>query len=235
MSSQLKYTEVLPQYMKGVTKLPTASTKYQWLYEHGCKHRHRYSRHFSCFLSEFNIQERVGFLDIETSNLKANFGIVLCWCILDENGNLYEDWLTKKDVVSGVEDKRVVETCIQTMKLFDRIVGHYSTYFDVPFLRTRAMIHGVEFPKHGELYHTDVWRMAKSKLCLHSNRQNVIAESLHGKTVKTRISHPDWRKAMMGNKESIAEVVDHCTKDVIDLKRNYKSLLPYCRIVRSSI
>ncbi len=236
MSSKLKYTESLPTYMQGLSNIKLAnSMQYQWLYTHGCKHRHRYSRHFGCFLKEFDIKERIGFLDIETSNLKANFGIVLCWCILDEDGTIYEDWLTRDDVLSGIEDKRCVHTCIETMRLFDRVVGHYSTYFDIPYLRTRAMIHELEFPKHGELYHTDVWRMAKSKLCLHSNRQDVIAESLYGKTVKTRISHPDWRKAMMGNENSMMEVLDHCEKDVADLKKNYQTLLPYCRVTKSSI
>jgi len=160
---------------------------------------------------------------------------VLCWCILADDGTLYEDWLTKKDVLSGNEDSRVISTCIDTMQSFDRVVGHYSTYFDIPFLRSRAIIHGLDFPKHGELYHTDVWRMAKTKLCLHSNRQDVVAESLQGKTIKTRISHPAWRQAMMGNEVAVAEVVDHCEKDVIDLKKNYDALLPYCRILKSSI
>lgn len=226
----------LPVYMQGLINIKRANNKqYQWLYEHRCEHRHRYTIHFNCFLKEFDINERIGFLDIETSNLKANFGIVLCWCLLDDSGNLYEDWLTKDDFDSGWEDARVISNCIDVLKTFDRVITHYGTYFDIPFLRTRAMIHGLAFPKHGELYHTDVWKMAKSKLCLHSNRQDVIAESLYGKTVKTRISHPDWRKAMMGIQESTLNVLKHCEKDVEDLCKNYNSLLPYCNIVRSSI
>lgn len=226
----------LPIYMQSLTNIKNANKRqYQWLYEHKCSHRHKYTIHFNCFLKENNISETVGFLDIETSNLKANFGIVLCWCILDENGDLYEDWMNKKDVLSGNEDRRVVETCIDTIKSFDRIVGHYSTYFDIPFLRTRALIHGLEFPGVGEVYHTDAWKMAKKSLCLHSNRQAVVAESLYGKTVKTRISHPDWRKAMLGDATSMAEVLNHCEMDVIDLKKNYETLKPFCKIIRSSV
>jgi uncharacterized protein YprB with RNaseH-like and TPR domain len=226
----------LPQIMKGLINIKLAnSQQLHWLLTHKCTHRHNYIRHFNCFIKDYDIKERVGFLDIETSNLKANFGIVLCWCIATDNDKVYQDWLTKKDVLSGTEDKRVVSTCIDTMECFDRVVGHYSTYFDIPFLRTRALIHGLPYPEFGTLLHTDVWRMAKTKLCLHSNRQDVIAESLQGKTVKTRISHPAWRKAMMGDEIACAEVVDHCNKDVIDLKKNYEALLPYCRITKSSI
>ncbi len=228
--------ENLPKYMENLTNIKNASNmQYQWLYEHRCGHRHRYSTHFNCFMKDHSICEKVSFLDIETSNLKANFGIVLCWCILDEAGNRYEDVLNKKDVLSGYEDKRIVQSCIDNMLKFDRVCGHYSTYFDIPFLRTRALIHGLKFPGQGELYHTDVWRMAKSKLCLHSNRQNIVAESLYGKTVKTRISHSDWRKAMLGCPDAAAEVLDHCQKDVIDLRKNFYTLLPFVRLTRTSI
>lgn len=227
---------MLPKFMKGLTNLKNAnSQQLDWLIKWKCQHRHNGVRHFNCFIKEFGIKERVGWLDIETSNLKANFGIVLCWCVLADDGTLYEDWLTKSDVLTNNEDKRVVSTCIDTLNTFDRVITHYGTYFDIPFLRSRAIIHGLDFPKHGELYHTDVWRMAKTKLCFHSNRQDVIAESLQGKTVKTRISHPAWRKAMMGNEQAVAEVVDHCEKDVEDLKKNYNTLLPYYNVVKSSI
>ncbi len=226
----------LAKHMRGLTNIRRAnSQQLDWLLKWRCQHRHNGVRHFNCFTKEFGIKEQVGWLDIETSNLKANFGIVLCWCILAEDDTLYQDWLTKKDVLSGSEDKRVVSTCIDTMQSFDRVVGHYSTYFDIPFLRTRALIHGIPYPEFGTLLHTDVWRMAKTKLCLHSNRQDVIAESLYGKTVKTRISHPHWRQAMMGNEESCMEVLNHCQKDVLDLKKNYETLLPYVRITKSSI
>ena len=236
MANELKYIDKLPKYMNGLTNLNHAnSLQYQWLYEHGCTHRHRFTRHFSCFTKQYGIKERKGFLDIETSNLKANFGIMLCWCIGDDEGNIYEDYVTKEDVLSGNEDKRIVQSCIDAMREFDRIIGHFSTYFDIPYLRTRALIHKIPFPEHGELMHTDVWKMAKSKLCLHSNRQDVISESMRGKTVKTRIDNKAWRKSMLGDEKAIAEVLDHCERDVEDLVNNYNMLLPYYNETRSYI
>lgn len=235
--SRLKYTECLPKFMRGLVNIKRANQmQYLWLYEHGCKnHRHRYTRHYNCFLKDFNIQERIGFLDIETSNLKANFGIVLCWCILDDKDKLYADWITKKDLVSEHEDKKVIQTCIDTMKKFDRIVAHYGCYFDIPFLRTRALTHGLDFPAYGDIYYTDTWKMARKSLCLHSNRQDCVAESLQGKTIKTRIDHPAWRKAAAGDSEAVKKVLDHCKKDVPDLKKNFYSLLKYNRLTKTSI
>jgi DNA polymerase elongation subunit (family B) len=226
----------LPKYMQNVLNLKqTTNSQYVWLKEHRCKHRHNYLIHFNCFLSEYNIQEKIGFLDIEASNLKANFGIMLCWCILSDDGHLYEDWVTVQDVKEGIEDKRIVETCIDTMRKFNRICGHFSTYYDIPFIRTRALIHGIEFPEVGELCHTDVWKMAKKSLCIHSNRQDTVAEALLGRTVKTRIDQSAWRQAMMGNKKAMQVVVDHCEKDVQDLRDNFNKLKPFVKLTRTSI
>lgn len=227
---------MLPKYMQLVTNLrQTTNAQFVWLNTHTCKHRHKYTTHFNCFLKEYSIPERIGFLDIEASNLKANFGIMLCWCILADDNTLYEDWVTTQDVKEGIEDKRIVQTCIDTMKKFHRICGHFSTYYDIPFIRTRALIHGIEFPGVGELYHTDVWKMAKKSLCIHSNRQDIVAEALLGRTVKTRIDQSAWRQAMMGNKRAMSVVVDHCEKDVQDLKDNFYKLRPFVKLTRTSI
>lgn len=226
----------LPRFMQGLTNIKRASARqYDWLHSHRCSHRHKYTVHFSCFLKDYDVKERLGFLDIETSNLKADFGIVLCWCILDDQNKMFDDSLSKKDIIADHEDKRVVQSCIEMMLTFDRIITHYGTYFDIPFLRTRSLIHGIKFPEYGQLWHSDVWKLARRSLCIHSNRQDCVAEALQGKTIKTRIEHPAWRKAAYGDAEAIAEVLDHCRHDVPDLKKNFYSLLPFNRLVNTSI
>lgn len=227
----------LPEYMKNITRLRNAnSQQLDWLLKWKCSHRHNGVRHFNCFTKEFGLIERIGFLDIETSNLKADFGIVLAWCLLNDNGDIIWGTIDKElDIDTGTEDKRLIASCIGAMKFYDRIITHYGTYFDIPFLRSRALIHGLAFPEYGTLWHTDTWKMAKRTLCFHSNRQNCIAEGLYGKTQKTRISHPAWRKAMLGDDRAALEVLDHCKKDVSELRKNYRTLLPYYKLSKSSI
>jgi uncharacterized protein YprB with RNaseH-like and TPR domain len=227
----------LPKYMEGLTRLNQASNQqYCWLNENMCRHRHRYTRHFGCFLSEHEVKERIAFLDIETSNLKADFGVVLCWDILDDEDVIHKDWLTRSDVESGDEDRRIIQSCVAEMMQYDRICTHFGTYFDIPFIRSRCLANGIYFPgPEYPIYHTDVWKMAKTKLCLHSNRQDAVAEFLHGKTIKTRLDHPAWRKAMFGEPEAMAKVVHHCDCDVKDLKKNFYSLLPFCKLGKGVI
>ena len=117
-----------------------------------CKHGHTYLEHYNCYLEEVT-PEKVGFLDIEASDLKANFGIMLSYCIKDANSDkIWFDTVNEKDL-KGDLDKRLVTHCIEDMKRFDRVIGHYSTKYDIPFIRTRAIVWGLDFPRFGELNH----------------------------------------------------------------------------------
>jgi len=213
----------------------------RWLINHTCKHGHKYVSHFNCFLAENNVEERIGYLDIETSNLKANFGIVLTWAIKDgQSSDIYYDHLTPTDVkkYGQTEDKRILETCVDTIREFDRIVTHYGQDYqhDIPYLRTRCMMMGVPFLKYGEVYIADTFPIAKRKMSLSSRRQDVIAEALTRKaSIKTRINSAAWRGAVRGNKADIMEVLDHNFRDVIELEKNFLAMKPYVKLTKKSI
>lgn len=76
-----------------------------WLSRNKCRHGHDYLSHYNCYIEENPDMARVGFLDIETSNFKANFGIMLTWCIKQKDGSILEDAITEKDLKSGNFDK----------------------------------------------------------------------------------------------------------------------------------
>lgn len=212
-----------------------------WLRDHKCKaHHHRYLSHFGCFMKEENIEEKIAFLDIESSNLRPAFGIVFCWCIANnQNNNIAFDCVTKKDLFSPDEDKRIIKSCIEELKKYDRVVGHYSSKFDVPFIRTKAITHdpknAMGFPKYRELYSTDLWRVAKEKLLLHSNRQNVFAEMVSGQSQKTRINHKYWREGLQGNEKALKYILQHCKIDVIELKKNFNAVCNLINLPKTSI
>jgi uncharacterized protein YprB with RNaseH-like and TPR domain len=103
------------------------------------------------------------------------------------------------------------------MQKFNRIVGHYSSRFDIPFIRTRALYWGLEFPQYGEILQTDTWRLAKDTLCLSSNRQGTIAETILGKSNKTRIDPKHWIKALQGDPAALEYIMKHNKIDVYDL------------------
>lgn len=201
-----------------------------------CEHRHNGLRHANCYNKAHNLVPRIGFLDIETSNLKANFGIVLAWCMKREGETeIISDVFSKNDFEKEILDARLVKSCVNALGTIDIVIGHYLSRFDIPFLRTRAIMLGIDFPEYGKLKMIDTYDIAKSKLCLHSKRQNVIAEALHGKTEKTRLDFHSWIGALQGKKKDLEYVLTHCLHDVKDLERNYNKLKPFTRYNLRSI
>lgn len=203
-----------------------------------CKHSHSYLDHWACWLEDHpeGEKERIGYFDIEASGLKADYGMMLSWAIKDGNSNdCYYDVLTKKDIDSGHEDRRIVESCVDTLKQFTKIVTFYGTNFDFPFLRSRALITGVEFPSYGEIFHKDAYFIAKSKINLSSRRLENCCRQLLGKTEKTRIETTHWRGAMRGVPAALDYIVDHNCKDCTDLEKLYNVLAPFTKPSRTSI
>jgi len=64
---------------------------------------------------------RVGYLDIEKTNLNADFGIMLCWVMKGDSTPKKHDVLTRSSVESGLYDYHVVFQLAQEMKNYDVI------------------------------------------------------------------------------------------------------------------
>jgi len=199
----------------------------RWLGSHRCKHGMTYLSHYNCYIAENPNQQRIGFIDIESSNLKADFGLMLCYCIKEQGTDkIYHRTVTEKEL-KHVLDKNVVKQCIKDMLKFDMLIGYYSTKFDIPFIRTRAAVHKIYFPTYGTLKHKDVYYMVRNKFCLSRNRQEVACRVLLGKTEKSHIVYTHWVKALQGNKKSLTYILDHCKRDVRDLERLYNHVINY--------
>lgn len=93
-----------------------------------CKHGHTYLSHYGCY--EPPETEKIGFMDIEASNLVADFGIMLSYCIKERgNDEILEGVLTPaqiKKAKAGDEDKVLIESFVKDLMTFDRIVTFYG-------------------------------------------------------------------------------------------------------------
>jgi len=218
-----------------------------WLEEHTCnKHNTAYLHHPNCYEREYpntKFSEKLGFLDIEATNLKANFGVVICWCIKPSKAKkIIERCVTTEEMrgnggQKATRDRGAMEEMGIAMRKFDRLVVHYGTdrKFDFPFLRSRALRMGVDFPKYKEIWATDTWNIARRKLCLSSNRLATIADFLHIGMKKTPITSDHWLDALSGNKESLDYILDHCRRDVLILEKVYNKIWEYAPRSKTSI
>ena len=207
-----------------------------WMATHRCVHKHTYLSHPGCYSPS---ARRTGFFDIETSNLAADFGIILTYCIkvLGErtilSGRLRHTDLAHAMV--GDEDRRVVEACVRDLSRFDIIVTYYGARFDIPYVRTRAQAMGIDFPAYGTLVHLDLYDRIKRKFRLSSNRLENACRVLLGKTRKTRIEAKYWRAGARGDDESLKWILAHNRYDVLDLEALWKATQPHGRHVETSV
>lgn len=171
--------------------------------------------------------------DIESSNLSGNFGFILCigYKYVGEGKptiiKISDFPLFKKD---STNDREVVKAIYDVLVDADAWLGHYSTRFDVPFINSRLIYHGLKpLPPMTASTHIDTWRISRNHLKLNSNRLDTIAKFLEVKDQKTALSGPIWIRAMAGHKPSLDYVYKHCYYDVLCLEQVYekiKSLYP---------
>ncbi len=195
-----------------------------WLFENNCKaHATNYASHYACFLREkpedAPMHERLGFLDIEASNLDANWGIMLCYSIYDEEEDKsLERIVTPKELRDGVLDRKVVEQCVKDMQKFDRVITYYGTRFDIPYIRTRALWWKIPFPTYKELLHTDVYYIIRNKFKFNRNRLGGAYDFLVGDDKKTHYGRDTWIKAAIQHHQpSLDYIMEHCRIDAKEL------------------
>jgi uncharacterized protein YprB with RNaseH-like and TPR domain len=205
------------------------------LAKYRCQHGESGLGHFNCYLRSQPAEEKLGFLDIETSNLHATFGIMLAFSIKERGSDkIYSRVITANELRTCL-DKKVVAQCVKDMQLFDKVVTFYGTKFDIPFIRTRALALGLEFPEFGQLFHKDMYYVARNKLRLHSNRLDAVCHALFGETTKTRIEAKFWIQALMGKKEALDYILEHNKQDVIELERVYDTLINFNGVSNTSV
>ena len=179
-------------------------------------------------------EEVVAAFDIETTDLKANVGFCLSWYMVMTNGKEVGACITRKEIMNGTTDLRVIKEFLKVLKEVDVLVGYYSTGFDIPFMRTRAEIHGLDFPSFGTVKHFDLYYLIRNKFSLTRKSLGVACEAL-GLDKKGHVPVADWNKARIGNAAAIAEIYKYNKQDVFITMELFDRVKKYRKITRKSI
>lgn len=218
----------------------------EWLGTHMCKHSHTYLEHYNCFITDYpegiegiiSLPEKIGLLDIETTNLKSNWGYIFCYFIKHYGKDKYESYVVKQsDIRSGEQDKKLLKKLCEDIKKFDRIVVYYGKdrRHDIPFIRSRATKYGFDFPIYRSMYVTDVYDICKAKLSLHRYRMATACQ-FFGIPAKEHRLNPDiWNRALAGDVKSLEHIAKHCKEDVDSLDLLTQKLIKFVRISKTSI
>jgi DNA polymerase elongation subunit (family B) len=119
-------------------------------------------------------------------------------------------------------DKRMLEAFINVINEADEAIGHNGDRFDLSWIRTRCLFHGIDmFPKYTTI---DTLKIARQKFKFNSNKLNYIADFLGiGEKIKTDYSL--WKNIMLHkDPKAMADMIKYCKKDVILLEKVYKEL-----------
>ena len=205
-----------------------------WLRNNRCNaHGHRYISHFNCFLREQDIKESIGILDIEATQLTAEWGYMLCYCILplEDNPLIYNVIKPSEVRNPNKRDKRILEQFCKDVKKFDTLIVYYGKdnpwRFDIPFLRARASKWDVAFPKANTKKVIDVYDTIKTKYKLQRKRLVNACTWFNIPSKQTKVTPETWQNAAAGIQEDINKILQHCKEDVWSLKELYKKVYEY--------
>lgn len=175
--------------------------------------RHNEARRDGGFLSPV----RVGVLDIETTGLNAGFGVILCAVIKsyspDERkifrADEYEPWGRGE----RANDKPLLAAILAYMEDLDILIAHNGLNFDLPFLRTRAVVHGLPPVNFQKII--DPVKLARLHFRFPGNSLVSISHVIGTQAEKTPLRPETWQRATMnGDADAMEEIVTHCIADV---------------------
>lgn len=175
------------------------------------------------------------FLDLETSSLHADIGIIIAIGFILPNG--------KKEIIFTEEPEKEKETVEKALEIIRKnknetlIIWHSG--FDIPFLLTRAIKHNIDASILFEIKILDLCKFAKENLALASYKLDEVSRffgieknlSVTGKNVQDL-----YFQFLKKNEKAKKEIIEHCEDDLEALKNIYKKLEIYVKkILESSI
>lgn len=174
-------------------------------------------------------------LDIETTALTADLGVILCACGKDETGRKFTyriDEMGAKEWSKGKRgnDEAIVEALIKELTEYDIIVAHNGNGFDLPFIRSRAIYWGLS--RVPDIKIIDPLKILWDKFRLKRNTLANISDFIGSKKRKDHLDMSIWVDVILnGTKSSLDKIVAHCVSDVDELEDVLDAVKPYIRVL----
>lgn len=175
------------------------------------------------------------FIDIETCP-----DIVFSWKTGYKLNITYENILRERDIIcicykwegkKSIEglswdakqnSKRMIKDIVKVLNEADEIIYHNGDRFDLPWIRTMALVHDIPMlPKYTTV---DTLKIARSKFYLNSNRLDYLAKLL-GIGAKIKTEFDLWKQITLTNDQvALDKMIRYCKGDVSILEKVYDKL-----------
>ncbi len=125
-------------------------------------------------------------------------------------------------------DKRMLAQFGKLLASAQECVGHNIDRFDMPWVRSRMMFHGL--PPLPRITTADTLQWARRYMYFNSNRLDYIATFL-GIGAKVKTEFQLWKDILINNDQrALSEMVKYCKHDVELLEEVWQKLQPYCPV-----
>src|SRR3982751_5556673 len=120
------------------------------------------------------------------------------------------------------DDKFMLQTFIRVANSADELVAHYGDRFDMPWIRTRCLFHGLD---NLALCKTiDTKALASKNFYFNSNQLDYISKFLGGPG-KIKTSYSLWKDILLNNcPKALRKMVIYNKRDVVELERVWKKM-----------
>ena len=121
-------------------------------------------------------------------------------------------------------DYYLVKAAAEILLTADVIVTHNGRRFDLKFMQTRLVKHGL--PPLPKIIHIDTCQEAKKHLMLFNNRLNTLATFMTDQKKLENGGWDLWDKVLNRDEKAMALMVKYCKQDVNVTAAVFKRLLP---------
>jgi len=167
---------------------------------------------------------RAVILDIETSSLEADGGIVVGAGLAPEKGRS-EYFQVKRSREEGT----VLSKLAQRIQSYDVLVTWNGRGFDIPFLTTRFLKHGLDPRPISSKRHIDLNEVVKNRLRLTFTYLDHVCDffAIAKKKGPMGMDVPQlYVRALEGDTKALGAIRDHCLDDLQATRNVYLRLKP---------
>ena len=166
------------------------------------------------------------FFDIEATSLDADIGMLIAVGMLLPDGEMKILFVDNPE-----KEAEVIERSVEILRKHkeEPLMIWYSG-FDIPFLVSRAIKHGLDVSEIYDFKVIDLCKLVQENLKFASNKLDEVSKffgikknlSVTGKNVQRL-----YLQAMNGDEKSKEEIIKHCEDDLKALQEIYKKLEKY--------
>lgn len=178
---------------------------------------------------------KVACFDLETGNLRANFGCILCAGIKPEGRKPYV--LRVDDAMfyakASNDDEGLIKRLAIELAKYDVLVGHNIVRFDLRYLRARQAFWG--YPPLPPMLTIDTLRLAQ-RYQLSSRKLDLLGDFVGIKLRKLHLDPRVWYEAQFwkegeAQRAALEMVVRHCLADICLQEQLFEKMTPLIRSI----